>query len=117
MPTDTSEETKSPLAPAQGWSGRDAKFVIPEVIPDIAIDGFEGAIGVNGIIRINLVRFRGNPGTSEIVREVVSTLSMSSATANSFLSAFATALAQHGMLGDNVSVMAAPPQTTGIKAD
>jgi hypothetical protein len=83
--------------------GADTAFVIPDQVPDLAVDGFEGALVVNGLLRLNLVRFRAVPG-GKAVREVVTTLTMSATTANAFAVALVDALNKHGALADDVSV-------------
>jgi hypothetical protein len=80
--------------------GADAGFVVPDQVPDIAIDGFEGALTVNGLLRLNLVRFRLLPGVGKTVREVIATLTMSGSTANSFAVGLLDALNRHGMLAE-----------------
>ena len=83
--------------------GADTAFVVPDRVPDLAVDGFEGALVVNGLLRLNLIRFRAVPG-GKTVREVVSTLTMSATTANSFAVALVDALNKHGALADDVAV-------------
>src|SRR5262249_20168417 len=96
--------------------GSEAEFVVPDQVPDIAIDGFEGALGINGLLRLNLVRFRFVPGDEKSVREVIATLTMSSVTANAFAVALLDALNKQGMLAGDGRVADVPPVRTGSVA-
>jgi hypothetical protein len=87
---------------AQTFKGVDAEFVSPDSPPDICIDGMEGAIGVNGVLRLTLVRFRYDPNRAASVREVVATLSMSQETANLFAIGLVATLEQHGMASQRI---------------
>lgn len=106
MTTETADKTVESFTRAESFGrgaktrGAEAAFVTPDQVPDMAIDGFEGALSVNGLLRLNLVRFRMVPNGGKTVREIVGTLTMSSATANSFAVALLDALKKQGMLAE-----------------
>lgn len=90
------------------FKGTEAAFNVPPNVPDILIDGVEGALGINGVLRVNLVRFRLDPTQNSGIRDVVATLSMSKDTANAVLKALARILSTQGMLASDVELNAGP---------
>lgn len=85
------------LEPGKVHDVTDTRIALTPGFPDLAIDGFQGTVNVNGMVRLTLYRVRYDPLKEDAVRDIVGTLSMTEKAAASFSLALADALDQHGI--------------------